>query len=370
MNQLPYYFGDNTHKIQRHLRNRRRLQGIKGELERKRTGITQRILEYERKHESRLRVSRTRLQAAETVHRDAARLESECWKKYRSKCGFITGLLPCIGIVFLRFLKQQPSVEEHAAVANELQMEWATANHSLVNAKQELEGARTEFRNLSDRLESDRYAIQSFTQQLAQVTGQMRAEEVAVEQIITNTARNMSFRSLMRKQSVGLQVDKKFYIDVRRLGRLHKRLDALQPLTMLGQTPPPAKQQWEKLKASVDNSLDTRKLPLKCTIQLKVKGTLKDLNRVATPNSNGSGDVNNRRVFFGDSVKFKPVILQERWRSTAVAKYLTSSTLTTLSSSRGDAATREVENIAHRLDSEIQVLTRRLAKAIYAGLGS
>ncbi|MAI74122.1 MAG: hypothetical protein CMM01_24925 [Rhodopirellula sp.] len=369
MNRLADYFGDYAHEINTHLRTRRGLLGINVQLEKKRNSIAERILKYEHKHESRLRVTRARLKAAETVYKDAVVEEAECWENYCKKCDDITSLIHCIGLIFLRLLHQQPSVEERARKSNTYQIEWAAAQHSLINAKKEWEAAKTEYHNLSDRLESDRYAIQALANQLAQLSAQLEAEEDAITRIITLTARNMSFRSLARKQSCGLNVDEGFYLDVRRLRQLYTRLDALQPLMRESQIRQSPKLQCENLTTAIDHSFDTRKLPLKCKIQLKGKGTLKDLNPEYSSTSVDRVNTNNRRVFFGDTKTFKPMILQKRWRSEPVSRDLTVRTLSILSSSMGSAAKNEVENISQRLESEIRVLTRKLAKSIFAVVG-
>jgi len=64
------------------------------------------------------------------------------------------------------------------------------------------------------------------------------------------------------------------------------------------------------------------------------------------------------------------VIVQKRWLSEPVAKDLTVRTLSVLNSSMGSAANHEVENIVNRLESEINVVTRKLAKHIFTGVGN
>lgn len=370
MNRLSDYFGDNTHQIHTHLRTRRGLLGIKGKLEKKRNSIAERILNYEHQHESRLRVTRARLKAAETVYKDAVVEEAECWENYCNKCDDITNLIHCIGLVFLRFLRQQPGVEARARKSNASQIEWAAGQRSLINAKKEWAAAKTEHHDLSHRLGSDRYAIQALANQLAEVSAKLQAEEDAITKIISLTARNMSFRCFIRKQSCGLKVDEGFYLDVRRLRQLYTRLDALKPLTVEPQAPQSSKQQCQNLTTAIEHSFDTRKLPLECQIQLKGKGTLKDLNSEYSATSVGRVNASNRRVFFGDTKTFNPMILQKRWLSEPMSKDLSVRTLSVLNSSMGTTATHEVENIVKRLESEIHVITRKLAKHIFAGVGN
>jgi len=370
MNQLTNYFGEHTHEVQTRLRSRRGLFGIKGKLEKKCSSIAERILNYERKHESRLRVTRARLKAAETVYKDAVIEEADCWKNYCKKCDDITNLIHCIGLVFLRFLKQQPSIEARANASKSFQVEWETAHDSLINAKKQWEAAKTEHHDLSNSLESDRYAIQALANQLAELSAKLQAEEDAITRIITVTASSMSFRSFTRKKTCGLKVDEEFYLDVRRLRQLYTRLDALKPLTMESQSRQSSKQQCQTLTTAIEHSFDTRKVPLKCQIQIKGKGTLKDLNAEYSASSAGQVNASNRRVFFGDTKNFKPVIVQKRWLSEPVAKDLTVRTLSVLNSSMGSAANHEVENIVNRLESEINVVTRKLAKHIFTGVGN
>ncbi len=365
MNQLQAFFENAASEVTGHLRNRIRLNSHKARLERQTKLVAKRIRVFEKKHETDLRVSTSRLDAAETTCRQCTDQEAKSWDAYQIQAAKTDSLMKCIFIAAASFSRKKPTIKALVTLTEKLASDWRQAFQQLRKAEEELAYLKSAHHQLASEVESDRFAIRNLSAQIQVTNSQLNSEEAALCTCIKTAAQNLSLTAIARRQAEYPELDQKFFDDLRRLRGILRQCTSLNRLTKIKAAEEEHRSLAVSLQVAASEAIEDHAIPLPSEILLKGKGKLRQVATGIARTSDAKEPWVDTRVAIAERKQFEPTITLKRLNVLDLANEISTAPLMLLNRCVVESVHHEAEASIRLLSSRADEITQRILKQLF-----
>ncbi len=356
-------FCEYSEEILQGIRRRRNLQIRKSKLQQHQESIANELLLYEEKHDSALRQTRISLNTAQNAYTAAMNLERESWESYRQTLTPITSLLNCISTTIGKLVHKTPGVNSYASRAVNLNIVWMGHWKTMKKAESEFIIAQQHHDEINAPIESNRFAINSLASELSLINDQLIQEEESISNSIVQSIRGMTFNTMERWKAQFPVMDDEFFVCARQLKVALCRLDSCNQITPTKFDSIDVETQASQLKKQIEQAFVEVQLPIECSVEVAGQGLINDRGPQREHEPSGAIQVN-----FRDHIDCKTNFPQLKWHSALVSDQFTNSIMSIQNQATKSATISELNDHIPRIESEVQILSRRITQFLYSVL--
>jgi hypothetical protein len=364
MKQLAIYFGDDTANILMRLRIRRQLQQTAAQLVERKSILETQVREFKDRHGADAKAARKNLAKVNQHLKKATDAESQMWANYDTTSSQLSGFLRCVLTCLESVFQQRPGVTEMCEESRKCSVKWRTRLDEVIAARQEANDCAVRYRTLVSAHDSDQFAIKQIETNLERIHTQLNIEELKIASAIRHTARSVSYATLARKCTIGLELDEALIEDIFQLRKVLNRLDALRAMHAISFAESDSRLGAKSIEKAVSQGFQEQSLTFNCEVRVMGTGSADGSNGRQQPADQASRK--NTRISFSDALQLERKLLMSQWTSNRVGMAISAFGVSQFGSAIADRVEKKASPLVMSLESKEAALMQRISTRLFS----